>query len=419
MLNFLHETHVTDRERDRLGFGKQVSLLASAVRIAKPPFTIGVFGEWGTGKTSLISLARQELQEDSTEVLTVWLDTWKYGDVSNLLIPLAYAIEKAAKDNSSTRKSLKKAGQVAAKVLTANVGAMLKVALKERTGIDVSMETASDLSPDKIDNWVSDVDDIESQFRELVATVLKETKKKRICVFVDDLDRCSPEVSLRLLESTRIFFHHTDIVFVVALSPETIIQGVRSKYGDNPRLANDYAQKLVHYWISVPLCTSSYRELLQHLLAEINPALTGAPVAFAKSVVEATQVGRVKNIRLIKQMVSRAVFFALANEELVNGPMGKELAYLLVCKHAFPTIYGLAQARIQFLSYAVNAINPDDVSGRDSNRKVMSDAEIHAVDSPGAPYEFLVKLSGAAEAEKSFVRSAAGREAFSSISDLL
>lgn len=123
------------------------------------------------------------------------------------------------------------------------------------------MVTASDLSPDKIDNWVSDVDDIESQFRELVATVLKETKKKRICVFVDDLDRCSPEVSLRLLESTLIFFHHTDIVFVVALSPETIIQGVRSKYGDNPRLANDYAQKLVHYWISVPLCTSSYREL--------------------------------------------------------------------------------------------------------------------------------------------------------------
>ena len=62
---------------DALDFRNYSHRLAEIITNSTPRFTIGVFGGWGTGKTSLMSMTRQIL-DDNNKIVTVWFDAWKY-----------------------------------------------------------------------------------------------------------------------------------------------------------------------------------------------------------------------------------------------------------------------------------------------------------------------------------------------------
>jgi hypothetical protein len=58
------------------------------IRTSETPLTIGVFGEWGSGKTSLMRMVREKLDppQEAPEgsptrngpIITVWFEAWKF-----------------------------------------------------------------------------------------------------------------------------------------------------------------------------------------------------------------------------------------------------------------------------------------------------------------------------------------------------
>lgn len=62
----LGDVPVRESERgDLLKFSSYAKVLARAAVETKDSITIGVFGEWGTGKTSLMRLIRDEVDKDN------------------------------------------------------------------------------------------------------------------------------------------------------------------------------------------------------------------------------------------------------------------------------------------------------------------------------------------------------------------
>jgi predicted KAP-like P-loop ATPase len=61
---------------DRLGFQDYRNTLVRVVQNAETPITIGVFGRWGSGKTSLMMMVQKDVAEAGAQ--TVWFDAWKY-----------------------------------------------------------------------------------------------------------------------------------------------------------------------------------------------------------------------------------------------------------------------------------------------------------------------------------------------------
>ena len=65
--------------KDLLGFEKVVAPIARRICQATKddtPFTIGICGEWGSGKTSFLRMIANELQKH--EIHPIWFDAWKY-----------------------------------------------------------------------------------------------------------------------------------------------------------------------------------------------------------------------------------------------------------------------------------------------------------------------------------------------------
>jgi pantothenate kinase-related protein Tda10 len=60
------------RTVDGLGFDNYARILAKAAKDTTGPFTIGIYGEWGTGKTSLLRLIQKGLKDDNS-IVTVGL----------------------------------------------------------------------------------------------------------------------------------------------------------------------------------------------------------------------------------------------------------------------------------------------------------------------------------------------------------
>jgi len=65
-----------DEQNVKFGHSEIAKVVADLVFKANPPYTIGLFGKWGTGKTTIINLAKYYLEKQG--IKTVIFDVWKY-----------------------------------------------------------------------------------------------------------------------------------------------------------------------------------------------------------------------------------------------------------------------------------------------------------------------------------------------------
>ena len=94
-LNFRKDQYC---DRDRLGFDKHINTLTSMIRAKdfETPFCIGIYGKWGSGKTSFMHLLHNELKEIKNKPypVPVWFNPWRYEEEEHLIVPFLRTIER-------------------------------------------------------------------------------------------------------------------------------------------------------------------------------------------------------------------------------------------------------------------------------------------------------------------------------------
>ena len=63
--------------QDRFSHNAYVNLLVTAISELTPPFTLGVFGSWGVGKSSIVNDLSNKLGRSSSDTRAVTIDVWK------------------------------------------------------------------------------------------------------------------------------------------------------------------------------------------------------------------------------------------------------------------------------------------------------------------------------------------------------
>jgi hypothetical protein len=259
-------------EEDALDFQRYSQNLAGIIRETNPAqFAVGIFGKWGTGKTSLMKMIRKDLDADKDKILTVWFDAWRYEREKYLaVIPFLRQIRIALDNDLAENKKTPK-WRVLRKGLNKTFTAFL-----ESTDVSVSLQNSPVSTTTNLEKFANSLRSKGStwyggehvQFHEHATDFLRDAldvlekqtdgRDSRIVVFVDDLDRCTPEKALEVLESIKSFFAIKGIVYVIGMDSDSIDYIVKQKYGEHSNIKGiDYLQKIVQVPFQIPGWESS------------------------------------------------------------------------------------------------------------------------------------------------------------------
>lgn len=278
----------SDRESDKdyLNFG-EVSQLAADILESEDmrPISLGIYGNWGVGKSSLLKLIESELKQrhqDNDDYIIVNFDAWLYQGYDDsraaLLEVIGTALIKAGKDNQSIiqkglkliRKAswLRIAGYAAdVAVTTAGIptggligkllGSVSNVTDGEITSEDYAdaresatqlSEAAPKLIKEEKESPPQRIEALRKEYQEIL-----EELNKPVYVFIDNLDRCLPINAIHTLEAIRLFLFLPQTAFVIAADEGMIRSAVSLYYKEaSERHKIDYLDKLIQLPIHVP-----------------------------------------------------------------------------------------------------------------------------------------------------------------------
>ena len=99
-----HKTYILDdlpTDLDALDFKPYIETLVDVCKTASTPLTIGVFGTWGSGKTSLMRMVQSGLQKENYTI--AWFDAWKYDKEESLWRAFLLCILTALKNTAKSK----------------------------------------------------------------------------------------------------------------------------------------------------------------------------------------------------------------------------------------------------------------------------------------------------------------------------
>jgi hypothetical protein len=220
--------------------------------------------------------------------LPVWFNAWRYEREKNLaVIPflrqINIALEKDLKNNRKTEKwnTVKKGLELtfaafvdSTTLSTAVPGSPISATVNLRTIFNTLRSKGS--------IWTnSEQVPLHEHATDFLENALHQLRSKRpdsrIVVFIDDLDRCTPERALEVLESIKSFFDIEGIVYVIGMDPNSIDSIIKQKYGDNLNVIGlDYMQKIVQLPFQIPFWNES--DIERYLNNITNKRLGSTPV---------------------------------------------------------------------------------------------------------------------------------------------
>ena len=299
---------------DALDFNNYSQRLASIITNSTPRFSIGIFGGWGTGKTSLMNMTRQIL-DGNNKVVTIWFDAWRYEREEYLaVIPFLRTVELRL---DATKKDKAGDWEVVKNGVKRTLDAFLQstklsLGAKGMVSLEIDGKKVADVL--KGDGTVgNDKDAIYYHVTDYLEKALKDLRKDdtdyRIVVFIDDLDRCSPEKALEVLESIKSFFDVEGFVYVIGMDSDTINSLVMKKYGGEESGIKGlyYLQKIVQLPFQIP--TWKEIDISNSIGKIISKGLEGSDLIkeFEKNkelIVKAVEL----NPRQVKRFINNVIF---------------------------------------------------------------------------------------------------------------
>lgn len=256
---------------DLIGFKVHSDLILDVVTDSSLlPSVLGVFGDWGGGKSSIMKMLQKDLgagkykdvvclyfngwmfegyEDAKTALLTsILVELGEHKDLAPKIRDQVVGLLKRVKWMELAKLGIKHVGiPLAAGALTGGLGAIPAALVPFLPGIvsnlcptgiektsegekaDVHSKSREEKKEDKV-NWSNliaadsgkpDVLEIK-KFRKDFDKLLRETDIKSLVILIDDLDRCLPERIIETLEAIKLFAAVSKTAFVIGADPRIV-----------------------------------------------------------------------------------------------------------------------------------------------------------------------------------------------------
>jgi formylglycine-generating enzyme required for sulfatase activity/GTPase SAR1 family protein len=267
------------------------------------PITIGIYGRWGVGKTTLLMLLDKKLRE--SRVTTIWFNAWQYSvedhmwaallqvilnslysnlgfrqrlrfeynmiikqidwqawpnfsyeilkKTSKILIPLSilFLITEFIKIDivDSVKEHLRTIGLIYLTYLEILKPALKK--LRDTFELDLNLYYKQHTYQEKIAYF----DKFNKHLSDVINSISRNNDRK-VVVFIDDLDRCAPDKTIQVLDAIKMFLGVKNVCYVLGLDADLVQKAIAIKYPEDPIAQQEYIAKIIQLPFELPSLTS-------------------------------------------------------------------------------------------------------------------------------------------------------------------
>ena len=254
------------KSEDLLNVEKYSNALSNFIIKSDTPITVGLQGEWGTGKTSLMSLLLEDF--NSKNIACSWVNTWEYSMFrgANETTPgvLRGMLEKL-KISCGEKWTLRDGGEEKFKKAAKFLGGLANQIIANQTGININ-EARDGVS--KTERATAEIAEIKGLISELIQSLINDpgNSYQKVVFFVDDLDRIPPGDAVEVLEALKNIFDIPNCVFILAIDYDVVVKGLESKFGpkteENEREFRSFFDKIIQVPFSMPTGTYDIENFL-------------------------------------------------------------------------------------------------------------------------------------------------------------
>ena len=170
------------------------------------PFAVAIHGEWGSGKTTLLNLIEKSV---GNSMQVIRFNAWEH-ESSSIVASLLWRIREALHERNIDTRALH------ARILS--------------LATDIALRKMANMTKHEAESHFKSEYEAPKSVKEVLEEV---TAGRKIAIFIDDLDRCTADNVLSVLESVKTVFGASNVKIVMAIDMVKVERAWELRYNSS------------------------------------------------------------------------------------------------------------------------------------------------------------------------------------------
>lgn len=292
-IKYIKDKEVNLDKNDLLGAKPYVDTLHKIISTSDTPFTIGLFGGWGVGKSSIIRTIQEKFNNDNKTKITVFsYDAWKYSNDS-FRRTFIYELKKFFNLNTNedfdsfyndkheeikTKIGISKnwwvylivflisiflinlTPQIEGKgfewttfVISLFISGLITFISKSFVQYKISVTKPKSFAPEQFEEiffeTIAEITKNGNKTKKWISGILgeKNNEIEKLVIVIDNIDRCHKNLAFELLLTIKNFLEQKNVIFIIPIDENEIKKHIKNQ-GNDP---NEFLRKLFNTTISI------------------------------------------------------------------------------------------------------------------------------------------------------------------------
>ena len=246
-------------KQDILGRTKFVNSIVDFINVlseGKRGCCFAIDGKWGTGKTYVLDMLEEELNQIQSEdtadnrYFVFHYNSWEYDYYDEPLVAIVASMQDEVENKESIwNREVDKTIQAGIEVAKTEVKKMVGSLAEKHIGVNFvnvidAIRKVDQENEEKKESY-DDFYNFKKAMSDVRTSMGKIAEEKTIVLVVDELDRCMPAYAIKVIERLHhIFEKINNIVVIIAVDSEQLDSSIKTIYGEktNPK---DYMKKII------------------------------------------------------------------------------------------------------------------------------------------------------------------------------
>ena len=266
---------------DALNRSALITEVGHTIANCQPPHVFGIHGDWGLGKTSFLHQLQLHLTgkcpqqpelpsslrnnvkigEYKKHTTAVWFDAWRYQHDNSPIVALLHELRSQLSWGHRLNSSMKKQREIAIRGGLLSIEDLTKkIGFQYSKFIDASQQWEANNLAATLPSHT-----LREHLREAIKHLLPKSSSPtpRLVIFVDDLDRCEPDIAYSLLEGLKVYLTLDNCVFVLGMNRKAVAETLAKRF--RASLSANHDNSTINQISSLQMATAYMEKICQNV----------------------------------------------------------------------------------------------------------------------------------------------------------